>query len=99
MNGFSKMLERANIQMVADMIQMGAPKLNLDVKNLEEREDEAARQLKERLEKILSGKELGRAIDTAMEYANDFCEIYFTVGLKAGAKLLFQLLNDSLKDT
>ncbi len=99
MNKFDKMLERANLQFVSDMIQMGTPKLNLSVKNLEEREDEAARQLKERLEKILSGKELGRAIDTAMEYANDCCEIYFTVGLKAGAKLLFQLLNDSLKDT
>ena len=99
MNKFDKMLERANLQFVSDMIQMGTPKLNLSVKNLEEREDEAARQLKERLAKILSGKELGRAIDTAMEYANDCCEIYFTVGLKAGAKLLFQLLNDSLKDT
>lgn len=58
MNGFSKMLERANIQMVADMIQMGAPKLNLDVKNLEEREDEVTRQLKERLRKSCPGKSL-----------------------------------------
>lgn len=99
MNGFYKMLERVNIQMIADMIQMGNPKTNLYKNNLEEREDEAVRQLKKRLEEILSEKELGRVTDIAMEYANDCCEIYFTIGMKAGAKLLFQLLNDSLKDT
>lgn len=99
LNRFHKMLERVNIQMIADMIQMGNPKAELYKNNLEEREDEAVRQLKKRLEEFLSGKELGRATDIAMEYANDCCEIYFTIGMKAGTKLLFQLLNDSLKDT
>lgn len=99
MNGFYKMLERVNIQMIADMIQMGNPKTNLYKNNLEEREDEAVRQLKKRLEEILSEKELGRVTDIAMEYANDCCEIYFTIGMKAGAKLLFQLLSDNLKDS
>ena len=99
MNGFDKMLKRANLQFVADMIQIGTPKLNLSVKNLEEREDEAVELLKKRLEEILPERELGSLIDIAMEYANDCCEIYFIVGMKAGAKLIFQLLNDNLKDS
>ncbi len=99
MNKFDKMLKRANLQFVADMIQIGTPKLNLSVKNLEEREDEAVELLKKRLEEILPERELGSLIDIAMEYANDCCEIYFIVGMKAGAKLIFQLLNDNLKDS
>lgn len=98
MNGFSKMLERVNLQSISDMIQMGGGKKELYQNSLEEREDEAVRRLKERLEKIVPEKDRRDVIDIAMEYANDCCEVYFTVGMKAGAKLEFQLLNDSLKD-
>ena len=99
MNKFCNMLYRANLQFVADMIQMGTPKLDLNVKNLEEQEDEAVKHLKERLEEIVSENELGNVTDIAMEYANDCCEIYFIVAMKAGAKLIYQLLNDSLKNS
>lgn len=98
MNRFSKMLERVNLQSISDMIQMGTVKNELYENSLEEREDEAVRRLEERLEKLVQGKVQRDITDTAMEYANDCCEIYFTVGMKAGAKLVFQLLNDSLKD-
>ena len=98
MNGFYQMLKRANLQSVADMIQTGSRKVNLEENNLEEREDEAVRRLKKRLGNILSEKEQREVTDIAMEFANDCCEIYFTVGMKAGAKLTSQLLDDSLKD-
>lgn len=81
------------------MIQTGTPKLDLNLKNLEEQEDEAVKHLKEQLEEIVSENELGNVTDIAMEYANDCCEIYFIVGMKAGAKLIYQLLNDSLKNS
>lgn len=99
MNKFCNMLYRANLQFVADMIQMGTPKLDLNVKNLEEQEDEAVKHLKKRLEEIVSENKLGNVTDIAMEYANVCCEIYFIVGMKAGAKLIYQLLNDSLKNS
>lgn len=99
MNKFDKMLERANLQFISDMIQMGTPKLNLSVKNLEEQEDEAVENLKKRLGDTVPENELGDVTDAAMEYANDCCEIYFVVGMKAGAKLIYQLLNDSLKSS
>lgn len=98
MNKFYDMLERANLQFISDMIQMGNRKMELNTKNLEEREDEAVRRLKSRLEEIMSEKYRGDVTDIAMEYANDCCEIYFIAGMKAGAKLMFQLLNDSLRD-
>lgn len=98
MNKFYSMLERANLQFVGEMIQMGSRKTRLDPKNLEERENEAVRTLEKRLENIIQEKDRGEVTDIAMEYANDCCEIYFTVGMKAGAKLMFQLLNDSLRD-
>ena len=94
MNKFNKMLDRVSLQFVADMIQMGTPKLNLSVKNLEEQEN-----LKKRLKDIVSENELGDVTDASMEYANDCCEIYFMVGMKAGAKLIYQLLDDSLKSS
>lgn len=98
MNKFYNMLHRVNLQSISEMIQTGDSKIELDPKNLEEREDEAVRSLKCRLEDFVPEKNQGNVTDIAMEYANDCCEIYFTVGMKAGAKLMFQLLNDSLKD-
>lgn len=98
MNKFCNMLHRVNLQSISDMIQIGDRKIELDPKNLEEREDEAVRRLKRRLEDFVPEKNQRNVTDIAMEYANDCCEIYFTVGMKAGAKLMFQLLNDSLKD-
>ena len=98
MNNFKKMLERANLQTLAFYIQIGMPPENLNGNDLEKREDQAAADLERRLRETVSGSDCQKAYDATMEYANDCSEIYFTVGMKAGAKLMFQLLNDSLKD-
>ncbi|MCI8364397.1 MAG: hypothetical protein HFG34_05550 [Eubacterium sp.] len=99
MNHFEDMLQRANLQNISDLFQMGCIKTELDSENLEEREDEAVKVLEQKLENLVSGSFYNEVVQTAMEYANDCCGIYFTVGMKAGAKVIFQLLNDSLKDT
>lgn len=98
MNGLYKMLERVNLQNVSSFFQTGCIQNELDGKSLEERENEAVRILEQHLEECVPESSYREAVDTAMEYANDCCEVYFTVGMKAGAKLLFQMLNDSLKD-
>lgn len=98
MNRFLKMLERVNLQNLSGFFQTGSVQIRLDSSSLEERENEAARRLSERMKKLLPESCCGNAVDAAMEYANDCCELYFTVGMKAGAKLMFELLNDSLKD-
>lgn len=92
------MLRRVNLQNISDYFQTGCTKRNLDDNNLEEREDEAVQVLKQKLKNLLSESNYREMVDIAMEYANDCCEIYFTIGMKAGAKLMFQLLNDSLND-
>ena len=98
MNQFKRMLARANLQDVSYMLQTGSVQNELDEKNLEEREDEAVRILEQRLKKCVSDSSYNEVFDTALEYANDCCEIYFTVGMKAGAKLQLQLLNNNLED-
>lgn len=92
------MLERVNLQNISSLFQMGCIKNELDHKNLEEREDEAVQILEQRMKDCAPEAFSHELTDIAMEYANDCCEIYFTVGMKAGAKLMFQLLNDSMND-
>lgn len=98
MNRFGEMLHRANLQNVSYLFQIGSMPEILDKNNLEAREEEAVKRLKKELGKNVPESSYQQVIDTAMEYANSCCEIYFTVGMKAGTKLMFQLLNDSLKD-
>lgn len=98
MNHFKKMLERANLQNISYLFQMGCIKNELNHKDLEEREDEAVQVLEQRIKKCVPEAFFHELTDIAMEYANDCSEIYFTLGMKAGAKLMFQLLNDSLDD-
>lgn len=98
MNDFQKMLGRVNLQNVSTLFQTGCIQNELESSNLEERENKAVRILEQHLKKCVPESAYSEAVDTAMEYANVCCEIFFTVGMKAGAKLEFELLNDSLKD-
>lgn len=98
MNQFKEMLGRMNLQSIGSFIQIGGKLTELKDNNLEEREDQAVDILEQKLEKIVPEASYKKAVDIAMEYANDCSEIYFTLGMKAGAKLMFQLLNDSLDD-
>jgi phosphoribosylformylglycinamidine (FGAM) synthase PurS component len=99
LNHFEEMLQRANLQNISNLLQIGCIKNELDNENLEKREDEAVKVLEQRLENLVSGSFYDEVVETAMKYANDCCEVYFTVGMKAGARVIFQLLNDSLNDT
>ncbi len=98
MNQFKRMLERTNLQDVSYMLQTGSVQNERNEKDLEEREDEAVRILEQRLKKYVSASSYNEVFDAALEYANDCCEIYFIVGMKAGAKLQMQLLDNTLKD-
>ena len=98
LNDFQRMLGRVNLQNVSTLFQTGCVQNELDSGSLEERENEAVRDMEERLKKLVPESCYRSVADAVMEYANNCCEIYFTVGMKAGAKLEFELLNDSLKD-
>lgn len=98
MNDFQRMLGRVKLQSVSILFQTGCIQNELDSSSLEERENKAVRNIEERLKKLVPESCYKSVVDAVMEYANDCCEIYFTVGMKAGAKLEFELLNDSLKD-
>lgn len=98
MNYFHTMLERVSLQNISSLFQTGCIQNELDGSSLEERENKAVRAMEERIKNLVPESCYRSVVDAALEYANDCCEIYFTVGMKAGAKLVFELLNDSLKD-
>lgn len=98
MNHFPDMMNRVSLQNISTYFQTGCIQKELDSNNLEEREDNAVRAMEERIKRLVPESCYRSVVDVALEYANNCCEIYFTVGMKAGAKLEFQLLNDSLKD-
>lgn len=99
MNQFQKMIDRVNLQYVSSFFQMGSVQKELDTGSMEEREDKAVRVLEERLQKLVPEFYYSEALDVAMEYANDCCELYFAAGMKAGAMLTGKLLDDSEDDT
>lgn len=98
MNYFYRMLRSANLQNVSNLFQSGGELEELDSRDMEERADMSLKVLKQELEKTVPEVSYQKVIETARQYANECCEIYFTIGMKAGAKLMFQLLNDSLND-
>ena len=99
MNKFHKMMNRANLQNIGKFIQYEGTANVLDGVDFETREEKAVQNLKAKLKGNISDQEYVKIIDTVMEYANDCSEIYFSVGMKIGARLVFQLLNDSMKDS
>ena len=98
LNDFQRMLGRVNLQNVSTLFQTGCIQNEVDSGSLEERENIAVRILEHHLKKCVPESAYSEVVDIAMEYANVCSEIFFTVGMKAGAKLEFELLNDSLKD-
>ena len=99
MNKFHKMINRANLQSIGKFIQYEGTANILDGADFEAREEKAVQNLKAKLKGIISEQEYRKIIDTVMEYTNDCSEIYFSVGMKVGARIVFQLLNDSMKDS
>ncbi len=99
MNQFQKMLDRVSVQNISSFFQMGSVQKELDTGSMEEREDKAVLVLEKRLQGLVPESCYRDALDAAMEYANDCCELYFAAGMKAGAMLTGKLLDDSGDDT
>lgn len=99
MNQFQKMLDRVSVQNISSFFQMGSVQKELDTGSMEEREDKAVLVLEKRLQGLVPESCYRDALDAAMEYANDCCELYFAVGMKVGAMLTGKLLDDSGDDT
>lgn len=95
---FTTMMKRANLQYIGNWIQVGTEIEQTDSANMEERAEKALKILKRELEKILSKESYQRGVEIARRYSNDCCDIYFNMGMKVGAKIMLQLLDEGLND-
>ena len=87
---FSDMTQRLNLQKLGVYIRYGDSKRVLDNDNFAEREDKAS----SKLEKLIAekcGEDTETVMDQVYAYASVIEEIYFNLGLKAGAILQHKL--------
>lgn len=98
MEYFTRMMERANLQNIGNWIQIGSEMEQTNSANMEERAENALKILKREFEQIVPKKSYQRGIEIAREYSINCCDIYFNMGMKVGAKIMLQLLDEGLKD-
>ena len=98
MEYFMRMLERTNLQNIGSWIQIGSEVEQTDSADMEERAEKALKVLKRDFEQIVPKKSYRRGIEIAREYSNACCDIYFNMGMKVGAKIMLQLLDEGLKE-
>ena len=94
MGQFDKMLGRADIQKVGQFIQYESTLNVKSKKNPDEREKQAREILKQGMKENVPEDALDRVMETVFQYAETYAMLHFSVGMKAGAKLIFQLLCD-----
>ena len=95
---FTKMMKRANLQNIGNCIQVGTEIEQTDCSNMEERAEKALKILKREFEQIVPKESYQRGIEIARQFSNDSCDIYFNMGMKVGAKIMLQLLDEGLND-
>lgn len=90
---FSSLKRRLNLQMIGAYIRAGDTKMIVNNDSFQQREREAY----SKLEKIIvekCGEETDNVIDQFNNYASVIEEIYFNLGLKAGAILQCKLTDN-----
>lgn len=90
---YRNMQKRINVQSIAGYIR-GLPTDDLEEESFQKREDQALDILKEILDEHVPKGSHIPIIDGTMEYGNVMMDIYFSMGIKVGAKLMVQLLNE-----
>lgn len=101
-NYYKEIIKRANVESVSSFIHSGgAPKDfdNIDIDNLSKRESLAYQKLEYELSKYMSVENLDKTITATNEYSSELCHIYFCLGMKASANLIYGLLNNSVDNT
>ena len=90
---YRNMQKRINVQSIGGHIR-GLPTDDLEEESFQKREDQALDVLKEILDKHVPEGSHIAIIDGTMEYGNVMMDIYFSMGMKVGAKLMIKLMND-----
>ena len=91
---WSEMEKRLNLQSISEFVQYGSDIREVDRHNFTERAETAYKKLQEEIESIC-GKETAQDIlDKIVVYSGIREDIYFTLGMKVGAKMIILLTNN-----
>ena len=90
----SAMKRRINLQMIGGFIRDGSTKISMKNDSFRQRETEAFSKLEQFLSEKYGEKEADEIIECVNGYTNVEQEIYFSLGMKAGAILQIKLTDN-----
>lgn len=98
MNEFIRILERATLQHLSYQMRDNNTLLVFNPDSFTSREEKAYNQFQTELSNQLTEEQISKIELIINNYIGELSEIYFNMGIKTGAKLLNQLLNESDRD-
>jgi hypothetical protein len=85
--------KQLNLQNIAEFIQTGGD-TDLDKHGFTERLEKAHRDLRKYIETTCGNEKTDDILEKIILYSSIVQDIYFSVGMKAGAKIIIQLTNN-----
>jgi len=95
---YSKMSDRVSLQSLSAFIRNGAHCVKLDKRSFEEREKESYADIVDELNKYLDEDDLEDVENKIKSYAAALESVQFSLGMKAGAKLMQQFIGNPASD-
>ena len=90
----SFMKNRINLQTIGTFIRDGESKIHISFANFEKRKDTAFSKLKQQIIEICGAEKKEEILECIWQYSSTVKEIYFSLGMKAGATLQVKLLDN-----
>ena len=97
-NQWSQIVKRLNLQSIGEFIRHGGNVAEVDTRNFTERLENADNDLRIYLENICGKDKTEDILEMIAVYSNIRNDVYFALGMKAGAQLTIQLTGDFESD-
>jgi hypothetical protein len=94
---WSEMEKRLNLQSIGEFIQNGSD-TKVDKRGFSERLEKSYKDLRKYIEDTCGGDNADDIIENIVIYSNTLKDIYFSLGMKTGAKLIIQLTDNFESD-
>ena len=85
---------RINLQCIGTLLRDGSARLKINKSNFKEREEEAYDALEFYLEQKFDKKTINALLTEIVNYSGVLTDIYFSLGMKAGATLVLKLTDN-----
>lgn len=91
------MQQRLSLQAIGTFIYSGGEKANISFDSFEERENDAYSQLEKELINLCGKDNIIQVVNSIMSYVAVVEDNCFSLGMKAGAALYYQLMNHNFE--